>query len=392
MIFSDIVQRFDSPLNALYAERDRLRRRGTRIADLVSGNVNQAGFIFPPEILKKAMLEGLRRTRVYTPDPLGQLAARSAVERFYRNEGLKMPASHMVLTPGTSLSYAYLFKLLTNPGDEILCPTPSYPLLDSIAEWCHARLTTYRLSEGTRWEIDFDSLTAAITPQTRAIVLISPHNPTGAVATPDEVSTLASIAAERGLPIISDEVFSPFIFQKGPLPRPAHHAHTLVFTLNGISKLFALPGMKLGWIGVTGPSNDVQKALKALDMISDTFLPVNEGVQLALPTLLSKGRAFQTRFAHDVQLAAEKATSMLRDNPEFSFIPPEGGFYLTMKLRDGLEEEKVALKLLQEIGLLTHPGYFYDLEGNHLVISFVHSPKQLKTYLTQLVRALGCED
>ena len=135
-MFSDIVQRFDPSLNALYRERDARQARGARTIDLVSGNVNRAGFIFPPAILKQALAKGAERAQIYAPDPLGQLIAREAVAAYYQREGLHVPVDQIILTSGTSLSYWYLFKLLANAGDEILCPRPSYPLLNSIADLC----------------------------------------------------------------------------------------------------------------------------------------------------------------------------------------------------------------------------------------------------------------
>lgn len=376
-MFSAIVQRFDAGLNALYRERDARKARGQKIIDLVSGNVNRAGFIFPPEILRQALTQGARQARLYAPDPLGQSAAREVIRYYYHTEGLKIPASQIVLTPGTSLSYLYLFKLLANPGDEILCPRPSYPLLDSIADFCHVRLTGYRLLEKNRWEIDLDHLRSVINSKTRAIVLISPHNPTGAVATNEEIAGLVQIAAQHGLPIISDEVFSAFLFNQRRLPRPAH-PH-LAFTLNGVSKMFALPGMKIGWIAVTGDPDRVQKAVQALDMISDTFLPVNEAAQFALPVIFSKGRSFLTGVKNDIARRAEMAAETLK---RFSFVKPEGGFYLTLKIPG--DEEKTALELLKKEGILVHPGYFYDMEDAHMIISFISPPEMLRSSLRKI--------
>jgi alanine-synthesizing transaminase len=383
MIFSDIVQRFGGGLNALYRERDARRAKGKPVIDLVSGNVNRAGFVFPPAALKQALAAGVDRAKIYAPDPLGQLSAREAIQQFYRREGVPIPAEQIVLTAGTSLSYAYLFKILANPEDEILCPTPSYPLLDSIAEFSGIRLTKYRLAEKSRWEIDLDDLRSQITPRTRAIVLISPHNPTGAVATYEEIAALVEIADEHDLPIISDEVFSAFIFNGQRLPRPAGHAAPLVFTLNGISKLFALPGMKIGWIGVTGESAAVQKAVRALDMISDTFLPVNEVAQAALPLIFKKGSTFLKGFQKEVEKRAAFALEKVRSLPHIEAIPPEGGFYITLRLKT-TEEEPYALNLLRKEGILVHPGYFYDMEGNHIILSFVSPLPHMKRSFKKL--------
>jgi alanine-synthesizing transaminase len=382
-MFSTIVQRFDVALNALYRERDARQSKGLKTIDLVSGNLNRAGLFFPHTLLTAALRAGAGRAKIYAPHPLGQPAARKAVHTYYLTEGLDVPAEQILITPGTSFSYWYLFRLLADPGDEILCPTPSYPLLDSIAELADVRLTKYRLREAQRWEIDFDHLRQQLTPRTRAIVLISPHNPTGAVATESEVTQLIAIAREKQLPIISDEVFSPFLFKAKRLPRPGTHRAPLVFTLNGLSKMMALPGMKLGWVAVNGDSALVKRAMHGLDMMSDTFLPVNETGQFALPILLRRGRLFLESLQKTVLARCVATVRELSRAPALDFFPPEGGFYLTLRLKGGRDEEAVALQLLRE-GILVHPGYFYDLEGSHLVISFISRSPSGRKVLSRL--------
>jgi len=403
-VFSSITSRFDLPTNRLYRLRDELRRKQIRITDLVSGNLNDQGIFFPMGLLQKALAAGARASRSYRPDPLGQAPAREAVSRFYAGQGLKIPIDQILLTPGTSVSYWYAFKLLADVGDEILAPVPSYPLFDSIAALCGVKLTPYRLRERARWEIDFDVLEAAITPRTKAIVLISPHNPTGAVATEDEIQRLEEIAVRRGLAIISDEVFSSFIFTSSPrrksgpsrlgsgfrrndVFRPAASLAPLVLTMNGLSKMLALPGMKIGWMAVTGDPALVKKALKTLEMISDTFLPVHEPAQFSLPLLLKTGAAFQKSYVREVRKRLGVAVDILRQSGSLSFTEPEGGFFLTTRLvNNGTDEEEIACQLLQEHRILIHPGYFYDLEGGHLVLSFVSQPTVLRKALKHLQR------
>jgi alanine-synthesizing transaminase len=382
-MFSTIVQRFDVALNALYRERDARKVNGLRTIDLVSGNVNHAGIFFPSDVLTAALRAGAAQAKTYAPHPLGQPAARKAVQAYYRNEGLAVPTDQILITPGTSFSYWYLFRLLADPDEEILCPTPSYPLLDSIAELTGIRLTKYRLRESHRWEIDFEHLHAQLTPKTRAIVLISPHNPTGAVATETEVGQLTTIAREKHLPIICDEVFASFLFKDRPLSRPAAHRAPLVFTLNGLSKMMALPGMKLGWMAVNGESKLVNQAMHALDLMSDTFLPVNETAQYALPLLFRRGKPFMQTFQKVVQKRCTETLRALSRSSNLDFLAPEGGFYLTLRLKDDRDEESIALQLLRE-GILVHPGYFYDLEGSHLVISFMTQSATGKKALSRI--------
>ena len=204
------------------------------------------------------------------------------------------------------------------------------------------KLVSYPLREGSRWEIDFDQLEKAISSRTKAIVLISPHNPTGAVATPEEVNRLAEIATRRRLTIIADEVFSSFVFSShGHLAHPASTQAPLVLTLNGLSKMLALPGHKIGWMAVTGDPLLVKKALRALDMISDTFLPVNEIAQLAVPYLLKTSKSFQRSYISEIRKRMHFTAGLLKGQRSISFVEPEGGFFLALRLvGDGLDEDR----------------------------------------------------
>ncbi len=385
-MLSSTTQQFDVSTNRLYVLRDQLVKQGERMTDLVSGNVNAQGIHFPQGILLRALARGLKQSKTYRPDPLGQASARTAISRYYGGEGLDIPSEQLLLTPGTSISYWYAFKILANPGDEILCPAPSYPLFDSIAVLCGTKRVSYRLREADRWEIDFKHLESVITPRTKAIVLISPHNPTGAVTSEEEIGHLAAIASRKTLPIIADEVFSPFLFKLKRLPRPAATAAPLVITLNGFSKMLALPGLKIGWMAVTGDPALVQKSMKALDMISDTFLPVNEAAQFAVPALLRHSGAFQASYVSEIRKRMECAAILLRDQKKISFVEPEGGFFLTLRLEGkGVDEDEIALRLLQKNRILLHPGYFYDMERRHLVLSFVSRTTIMRKALNAVI-------
>ena len=243
---------------------------------------------------------------------------------------------------------------------------PSYPLFDYIARLCGVYMRHYRLDESRGWAIDLEHLEHQITTGTRAIILISPHNPTGMVADENQLRDLAEIAARHALPIISDEVFSEFLFGLDSFPRAASTEAPLVFTLNGLSKMFALPGMKIGWMAVSGADDLVAKSVSALELISDTFLPVNEIAQFATPDIFSRGKAFQKEYVDWVRQCHERAMKGLAD---LDFARPKGGFYVTVPIFE--EEEKASTDLLREHGILTHPGYYYDIKPNHLVMPFI---------------------
>src|SRR6185295_5544013 len=261
MHFSLLAQSLAGARNPLYQLHEELQRDGRTVIDLVRGNVNEHGIVFPSDALDAILRDAAESARIYRPDSFGQASARQAVAAYY---GEAIPLGQILLTPGTSVSYWYCFKLLAESGDEILTPQPSYPLFDYIARMCGVRLTHYRLREDRNWAIDLNHLEDQITTRSRAIVLISPHNPTGMVATDSELRGLADIAARHNLPIISDEVFSEFLSGMNSLPRPLATGAPLVFTLNGLSKMFALPGMKIGWIGVSGDADLVEKTRSAL--------------------------------------------------------------------------------------------------------------------------------
>src|SRR5438132_248544 len=205
MFFSDFAANLGGPKNPLYVLRERLKTEGHEIVDLVRGNVNEHGIVYPPEILQEILTEAADQARVYRPDSMGQLVAREAIAQYYGD--LRISPKQILITPGTSVSYWYCFKLLAEPGDEMLCPQPSYPLFDYIARLAGVHMTHYRLLESRQWAIDLDYLEHQISVRTRAIILISPHNPTGMVADSEQLRGLADIVTRHSLPIISDEVF-----------------------------------------------------------------------------------------------------------------------------------------------------------------------------------------
>ena len=405
-MFSDIVSKLHGESNGLYRLRDELQARGHEIRDLVSGNINECGYVFPQNLVEEIMARAARGCRVYRPDSFGQRPAREAVSEFYARSGgavgtittaaiaIAIDPANILITPGSSLAYWYCFRLLADAGDEILCPRPSYPLFDYIALLAGVKLTSYRMLEENGWAIDLEYLEANITTRTRAIVLISPHNPTGYVASAEEVAGLADIARRHNLPIISDEVFSEFLIEPGELPRPAASNAPLVFTLNGFSKMFALPGMKIGWMAVSGDADNVRQAMRALELISDTFLPVNEIAQAAAPEFFQLGNAVRFEFAMRIRAAWRMAEKHLSETDACRYEKPQGGFHVVLNLRGGAsgafcDEEEAARRVLMENHLLVHPGYFYDMDPHHLVLCFVQKPEIINTAFPELLKTLS---
>ncbi len=387
-MFSTVAARLHADKNPLYLLRDELQSQGAVLTDLISGSVQEQGILFPQAALEESLLEGARASTIYRPDSFGQVAAREAISAYYQDRGSSIAAESLVLTPGTSIAYWYAFKLLANEADEILCPSPSYPLFDYIASLSNVRLLPYRLDENRNWAIDLDYLESMISTRTRAIVLISPHNPTGHVSSQQEIGSIGEVAERHDLALISDEVFSEFLIGEGVLPRAADCTAPLVLTLNGFSKMFALPGVKLGWMAVSGRREKVAQAQRALELISDTFLPVNEVIQAAVPGIFKRGQLFLANYVKEVRRRWSITSDYLRTGTRCRFVEPGGGFYVTLGL-DGVDEESAAVALLREEHLLTHPGYFYDMRPHHLVFSFIQHPEILDAAIPRLMRRLS---
>jgi alanine-synthesizing transaminase len=388
-MLSRISSGLQGEINPLYRLRLEIESQGHAISDLVAGNVTRHGIVFPAALLEDLLSTAARRTGVYIPDPLGRLQAREAIARYYGQSGVFISPNRILLTPGTSISYWYSFKLIADHDDEILCPRPSYPLFDYIAALSGVKTVSYPLDEARCWRIDLDRLESMISTRTRGIVLISPHNPTGHVADIEELEGLAEIARRHRLALISDEVFGEFLLhQEGRLPRPAAVDAPLVVTLNGFSKMFALPGLKLGWMALSGDPGEVAKAMSALELISDTFLPVSEIVQDCVPKIFEGGRQFLSSYAAEIRNRWGIAARLLSGIPGCSFVEPFGGFYVTLGIGE-IDEEEAAEELLREAHLLVHPGHFYDIDPQHLVLSFVQEPEVIRAALTALARVIA---
>jgi len=386
-MFSSLTKKLHGESNALYRLRDELKGQGHVLQDLISGNINEQGFLFPQDLLEEILVRRSRDCRIYRPDSFGQRSAREAIAAFYREKGHAIDPDCILITPGSTLSYWYCFRLLADDGDEILCPCPSYPLFDYIALLSGVKLIPYRLDERRDWAIDLDRLEACVSTKTRAIVLISPHNPTGSVASDDEIAAIADIARRHDLAIISDEVFSEFLIDRNRLPRPAGSGAPLVFTLNGFSKMFALPGVKFGWMTVSGDPDKVGQAMRSLELMSDTFLPVNEIIQAAAPEILSQSHATLDDFAHRIRDCWSLTETMLASGTRIRYVKPQGGFYVTLRLED-LDEEQAARNVLRQNHILVHPGYFYDMAPNHLIFCFVQKPEILRESIPKLMGTL----
>lgn len=385
--------------NRIEQTRRKLEAQGRKIVNLSSGNSGEFGVRFPREILEKAFAE-YQKSPEYHPEPKGGAAAREAVAQFYRRRGFSVPPENILLTSGTSESYLHLFKLLAKSGNEMLFPNPGYPLFDHLAGLAGVSLAHYELDPSNGWQIDLQHLESKISKKTGAIVLISPNNPTGGVLGRENLTGVLAIAQKHRIPVISDEVFSEFMFDGESFPRAAELANHLqtqregatVFTLSGISKTYALPGLKLSWNVVTGPG--AAQYLDELELSVDTLLACNQISQAMLPAIIGDGEEFLQSYRERVKKSRDIAIKILATSPHLSFHKSAGGFYLFPEVKNfpGTDEDFV-IHMMENTGIFVHPGYFYDYEkGLHVLISFLMEAGELEPLLERFVRAINLSD
>ena len=354
----------------------RLRGAGADVIDLTESNPTRVGFAAPDNLVRGMAAIA---PRVYEPQPLGLPAAREAVAAHLSPAGRIVAPERVVLTAGTSESYGHLFKLLCDPGDEVLTPRPSYPLFEHLTRLDGVRAVPYALECHGRWEIDLDSLRQAVSRRTRAVLLVSPNNPTGSFATAAELDAVAALCRKNDLALIVDEVFAPYPLAGGTpgpsvLERPGE---ALAFSLGGLSKSVGLPQLKLGWIVAAGPRQLVDRALARLELICDTYLSVATPVQMAAGDLLAGGAAITARIAERVRGNHFTLQRLVARHPAVQLLPVDGGWYAVVRIPATRPEEAVVLDLLEREQVLVHPGYFFDFPREaYLVVSLLPEPRR----------------
>ncbi len=374
--------------NAVARARDALRLAGVPVIDLTVSNPTDAGIPYPTDILAAL---GDSRGRVYAPEPFGLALAREAVaeeinRRSTTRSGLQgsttrsglvsIAPDRVVLTASTSEAYALLFKLLCNPGESVLVPQPSYPLFDLLTRLEGVMPRPYRLEYHGVWSIDRASVEHALGPDTRAILVVSPNNPTGSMLRAADRDWLAALAADRGVALVSDEVFADY--QLAPRPDASTlsgESRALTFVLGGLSKSAGLPQVKLGWIAVSGPDALVTSAMARLEIICDAYLSVSTPVQIAAPALLEAGNAVRAAIAARLSLNLIALGDRLKNVPSVRVLEPEGGWSAVLRVPATLSEDALVLRLLNDSHVHVHPGYFFDFpEEAFVVVSLLAPP------------------
>jgi len=352
------------------------RRAGREVLDLTASNPTTIGLCYREDELRKALAYGEALT--YSPEPKGLLAAREAVSNYYAAHGSHVSADNLILTTSTSEAYSFLFRLLCDPGDTVLVPTPSYPLFDFLADLQDVKLEPYELVYDHGWQIDFHSAQTAIeragraASRCRAVLAVHPNNPTGSFVKPPEVEELNRICAANDMAIVADEVFLDYSLAKDPPITFSSNSSVLTFTLSGLSKISGLPQMKIAWIVASGPQPLLSDAMSRLEVIADTYLSMNAPLQWAVPVMLEErhniqGQVRQRMIGNLALLDAELASQELCRRLEV-----EGGWYAVLRVPVVGSDEDLAITLLRETGVLVQPGHFYDFASDgYLVLSLI---------------------
>lgn len=357
--------------NRLTEALEQVRSSGAHVLDLTISNPTRAGLHYDASQILKSLASP--QAMDYDPQPNGLPSARAAVADYYRAEhGINLDPECLLLTTSTSEGYSFVFRLLCNPGDELLVPKPSYPLFEFLADLQDVKLVPYPLIYDHGWQMDFPSLQNAVTKCTRGVVVVHPNNPTGSYVHQEEQRSLNRFCREHELALIADEVFLDYAHDGEKRQSFAANRDVLTFTLSGVSKVSALPQMKLAWIVTSGPAADVEAAQARLEVIADTYLSLNAPIQCATPALLDQRKTIQPQLLNrvrgnltelDRQLAAQKSCQRLN---------VEGGWYAVLRVPVAQTDEELAIDLLRRKSVLLHPGHFYDFPSDgYLVLSLI---------------------
>jgi aspartate/methionine/tyrosine aminotransferase len=374
--------------NRLAEALERHKSSGRRLVDLSASNPTECGFKYDAAAIMRSLCAPA--SLQYRPDPKGLKSARQAVSDYYAEHGEAVAIDDLILTASTSEAYSFIFRLLCNPGDELLIPTPGYPLFDFLADVNDVTLVRYRLFYDHGWHIDMHALKQAITPRTRGIIIVHPNNPTGHFTRPEEVAELNQICTANQMAIIADEVFLDFSLGAAQKSFVAN-AGALTFTMSGVSKISGLPQMKFAWLAVSGPEDTKREALARQEMIADTYLSLNAPIQLAAPVLLQQRRQFQQQLMARVRANLAELDAQFAEKQHVSRLTVEGGWYAVLRIPATRPDEELAIELLQKHDVYVHPGHFYDFPGDgYLIVSLITPEQDFSEGLRRVLSAIEC--
>ena len=374
--------------NRLSAALERARASGRKLLDLSASNPTEVGLEYDESAILQALAkkESLR----YEPDPRGLLSAREAVAAYYAERGAKISPEQIILTTSTSEAYSFLFRLLCDPGDEVLVASPSYPLFELLADIQDVKLASYPLFYDHGWHIDLHALESAVTARTRAVLVVHPNNPTGSFVSETERLGLLKLCAKKELALIADEVFLDFS-QAGERADSFAREQELAptFTLGGLSKIAALPQMKLAWLVASGPLEIRLEAMRRLEVIADTYLSASAPIQHALPELMRLGsglrKQLRERIAHNLADLDRK----LGQQKDIQRLAVQGGWYAVLRVPAVQSDEELALRLFEEQGIVIHPGHFYDFpQEGYLIVSLITPMDEFREAMAKLLASV----
>jgi aspartate/methionine/tyrosine aminotransferase len=381
---------WDLTTNRYTEALDAHRRAGRELLDLTASNPTTVGLEYREEEILRAFSN--REALRYEPQPKGLLAAREAIASYYADRGIQISPDNLILTTSTSEAYSFVFRLLCDPGDALLVPTPSYPLFDFLADIQDVKLFPYELVYDHGWQIEptsvfagTDRATAAKVP-CRAILAVHPNNPTGSFVQPREAQLLNDVCAAEDAAIIADEVFLDYaLAPQQPLTFAANE-DALTFTLSGLSKISALPQMKVAWIAVSGPPALQADAIARLEVIADTYLSMNAPIQVAIPTMLEQRRDIQSQLLLRIRDNLQELDSQLARQKLCHRLDVEGGWYAILRVPATGPDEDLAIAVLHERGVLVQPGHFYDFAADgYLVVSLITPDGTFRTGIARLL-------
>jgi aspartate/methionine/tyrosine aminotransferase len=386
---------------------EEARARGAKLLDLTASNPTRVGLQYDEAGILSAF--GSPEVFDYDPQSKGLLAARESVAAYYRDEHdvRDLDAAKIVLTTSTSEGYSFVFRLLCNAGDELLVPKPSYPLFEFLADLQDVKLVPYPLIYDHGWQMDFPSLAGAVTHRTRGVVVVHPNNPTGSYLKAAEVRMLNSFCREHGLAVIVDEVFLDYGLRTSGAKAPSYeeldrsaessgpseergslagNRGALTFTLSGLSKIAALPQMKVAWVVTSGPPDLAQEAIARLDVIADTYLSMNAPIQWAVPVLMEQRKNIQRQLLERVKTNLAELDRQLAGQQACQRLSVEGGWYAVLRVPVTRSDEELAIELVREKAVVVHPGHFYDFPSDgFLVVSLISDEKEFSAGTAKLL-------
>ena len=368
------------------------RERGLPLLDLTESNPTRCGFTIDTEEILAALHNP--RALTYEPDPRGLLMAREAVAQYYAERGVEINPDQIFLTTSTSEAYSFVFRLLADPGDSILAPQPSYPLFDFLGGLNDVEVRPYPLLYDEGWQADLEALRSRWESRTRAVLVVHPNNPTGSYVKKGELLRLVELSCRSQAAVIADEVFADYAFKADP-DRVISHAQAsdaLTFTLSGLSKISALPQMKLAWIVVNGPRELRIDAQARLEVIADTYLSVSAPAALATPRWLAYRHEIQPQILERVKANLRKLDELLTRGLPLSSLNVEGGWYTILRVPSTRSDEDWAVELLTQEGVMVHPGHFYDFPSEgFLVLSLLPAPAIFAEALRRIISRISAQ-